>query len=167
MVDAAALLSAPSRERLSAGDFWEQHFDREYDRAAILAFVSEMRGLLLDDAAAAIPSALDTESFYRASVDLSWWIAGMAVLADWLGSNTNFYHYRADLEQPLSVTEYWEYAQQQAATALNASGVLTRSSDRMLGFTELFRASSSLHRCKTGPRWSRWHPGRKSTCWRT
>jgi len=119
-------------------DFWEQHFDRVHDRDAILAFVTEVRALLVDDAVAEIPSALDAESFYRASVDLSWWIAGVAVLADWLGSNTNFFGYRADPEHPISLADYWEYAKRQAATALDASGVLPVNSERALSFTELF-----------------------------
>jgi len=120
------------------GDFWEQHFDPEHDRGAILEFVTEVRALLVDDAVASIPSALDAESFHRASVDLSWWIAGLAVLADWLGSNTNFFRYRADIERPLPLADYWEYAKRQAAIALNATGVLPVNSERVLGFTELF-----------------------------
>ena len=97
-----------------------------------------MRALLVNCAVAAIPSALDAESFRRASVDLSWWIAGLAVLADWLGSNTNFFGYRADPEHPLPLADYWAYAKRQAAIALDASGVLPMNSERALGFTELF-----------------------------
>ena len=119
-------------------DFWGQHFDCEHDRTAILEFVNEVRALLVDDAVAAIPSALGAESFHRASVDLSWWIAGVAVLADWLGSNTNFFGYRADLDHSLPLSDYWEYAKRQADIALDASGVLPVNSKHALSFTELF-----------------------------
>lgn len=123
---------------LEGGDFWEQHFDHAQDRSAIMEFVTEVRALLVNDTVAAIPSTLDAESFRRASVDLSWWIAGLAVLADWLGSNTKFFGYRAEPEYPMPLANYWDYAQRQAAIALDASGVLPVSSDRTLEFDELF-----------------------------
>jgi CRISPR-associated endonuclease/helicase Cas3 len=123
---------------LEGGDFWEQHFDRIHDRAAILEYVTEVRALLGNNAVAAIPSALDAESFRRASIDLSWWIAGIAVLADWLGSNTKFFGYRAVLEHPTPLADYWDYARRQAAIALDASGVLPVSGERTLSFAELF-----------------------------
>lgn len=120
------------------GDFWEQHFDRKEDRAAILEFVIDVRRQLVDDAVTAIPSALDAETFHRASVDLSWWVAGLSVLADWLGSNTEFFGYRAAPDHPLPLADYWEYAERQAVVALDATGVAPVNSERSLGFGELF-----------------------------
>ncbi len=124
--------------KMEAGDFWEQHFDRKQDRDAIFAFVAEVRALLVNDAVAAIPSALDHESFHRASVELSWWMAGLAVLVDWLGSNTDFFRYRGDPDHLLSLADYWEYAQGQAAQALEAAGVLPVNCTRALSFVDLF-----------------------------
>ena len=121
-----------------SGEFWEQHFDRRQDRAAILEFVADLRSLLFDDAVAAIPSSQDAESFHRSSMELSWWIAGLAVLADWLGSNTDFFGYRADSDHPLPLADYWEHATRQAVIALDAAGVLPVSSVRALNFAELF-----------------------------
>lgn len=123
---------------LEGADFWGQHFNHLEDGDAIMKYVTEVRALLVGSAVAAMPSALDAESFHRASVDLSWWIAGLAVLADWLGSNTNFFGYRADPEQAISLADYWEYAKRQAAIALDASGVLPVNSKHTLSLIELF-----------------------------
>lgn len=120
-----------------SGEHWEQHFDCRQDRAAILQFVAEVRSLLFDGVAA-IPSATGAESFYRSSMELSWWIAGLAVLADWLGSNTDFFRYRADLDHPLPLGDYWKHAARQAAIALDAAGVLPIGIERALSFGELF-----------------------------
>lgn len=120
------------------GEFWEQHFDRNQDRAAIFEFVTEVRSLLVDHTVASIPSAQDVESFHQSSMELSWWIAGLAVLTDWLGSNTDFFEYRASLDAPLHLADYWEGARRQAAKALDVAGVLPIGSKRALSFTELF-----------------------------
>lgn len=120
------------------GDYWGQHFDCKQDRTAILEFVTDVRTLLADDSIAAVPSVMDAESFRRASIDLSWWVAGLAVLADWLGSNRKYFGYLADPLQPLPLTGYWEHAKKQAVVALDASGVVPVISARALGFAELF-----------------------------
>ncbi|MFM9969935.1 MAG: CRISPR-associated helicase Cas3', partial [Burkholderiales bacterium] len=123
---------------IEGGDFWEQHFNRVEDRNAIVEFVTELRALLVDGPVTAIPSTLDAETFHRASIDLSWWIAGLAVLADWLGSNTNFFAYRNYPDHVLPLADYWEYAKKQATIALNATGVLPVNSKHALSFTEMF-----------------------------
>lgn len=124
--------------KCDAGEDWTQHFDRQQDRAAIFAFATQMRVLFVDDAVAAIPSALGAERFRKASVELSWWIAGLTVLADWLGSNTEFFGYRADPDHPLALANYWEYASGQAEKALDAAGVLPIGCRGTISFTELF-----------------------------
>ena len=121
-----------------SGEFWEQHFDRRQDRAAILEFVADARSLLVGDAVAAIPTVQDFNTFHRSSMELSWWIAGLAVLADWLGSNTDFFGYCAAPDHPLRLAEYWEHATRQAVTAVDAAGVSPVSSNRALSFAELF-----------------------------
>ncbi len=116
------------------GGYWGQHFDRHTDGAAIAAFVDEARALFLDDVAQSI-AALDPVAFHDASQQLSWWIAGLAVLADWLGSNTRFFPYR---DQPLPLAAYWQRAQQQATRALDASGIVAAPRSEALSFKELF-----------------------------
>ena len=117
---------------------WCMHFHRHDDPAAIFEFTTDIRNLIFAEQNAAIPTMLDTESFEWASQRLSWWIAGLVVLADWLGSNTDYFAYRAGPEDPLSLREYWEHAKEQATVALDHSGVLPLNTGRALPFDALF-----------------------------
>lgn len=117
------------------GDDWRQHFDKQADREAALGFVDAMRRMFLTDDVAEAIGAQDPTEFWRASRELSWWLAGLAVLADWLGSNTRFFPYD-DRPQPLA--DYWVRAQRQAAAALDASGVVAPASAAPLAFGTLF-----------------------------
>lgn len=117
------------------GDDWRQHFDKHADHEAALGFVDAMRRMFLTDDVAEAIGAQDPTEFWRASRELSWWLAGLAVLADWLGSNTRFFPYD-DRPQPLA--DYWVRAQRQAAAALDASGVVAPASVAPLAFGALF-----------------------------
>lgn len=99
---------------------YQMHFSRK-DEQVVLGFVEQMRALLLLDSIAGKPSRVDPADFQHLSEHLSWWFAGVAVLADWLGSNTRYFPYQ-DGVVPLN--EYWEKAKAQAVVALDASGVL-------------------------------------------
>lgn len=105
------------------------------DKKAALAFVDVMRDLLLPQSAAEIPAALDATQFEHVGQTLSWWFAGVAVLADWLGSNTDFFPYQP---AAMSLDEYWRYARQQAQKALRASGVVPQRLIAERSFTDLF-----------------------------
>ena len=67
---------------------------------------------------------------------LSWWFAGVTVLADWLGSNTNFFPYK---NQSTDLEKYWEYAQGQATEALAQSGVLPSAIEKGRSLKDLFQ----------------------------
>ncbi len=107
------------------------------DNETALAFVDAMRGLLLTQAAAEIPAALDATQFEHVSQALSWWFAGVAVLADWLGSNTDtdFFTYQS-AEMPLE--EYWLHARQRAKKALQTSGVISQKIAARKSFADFF-----------------------------
>ncbi|MGO3346253.1 MAG: CRISPR-associated helicase Cas3' [Marinomonas sp.] len=49
---------------------------------------------------------------------VSWTLAGVAVLADWVGSDQNFFTY---CSTPMSLDKYWIIAQQRAKATLNAT----------------------------------------------
>ncbi len=117
------------------GDHWHQHFDAQHDRPAAQAFVDAMRQQFIDKDLAGAIAALDPSAFLAASAELSWWLAGLAVLADWLGSNTAFFPY---LDQTMPLADYWLRAQRQAVKALDASGVLAPPSAREMPFQQLF-----------------------------
>ena len=84
------------------------HFDVEADAAAISEFCAQLRLLFLTPEVARVPLAMSEVEFERNSKALSWWIAGLAVLADWIGSNTDFFKYRADAHQPTPLASYWD-----------------------------------------------------------
>jgi CRISPR-associated endonuclease/helicase Cas3 len=71
------------------GDHWGQHFDPQQDRAAALAFAKAMRQQFITADVASAIAAQEPHAFLAASTELSWWLAGLAVLADWLGSWAN------------------------------------------------------------------------------
>ena len=50
----------------------------------------------------------------------SWWIAGIITLADWLGSNTEWFHF---VQDPVDVETYFAKAMVQATNAVVQSGV--------------------------------------------
>ena len=128
------------------GDYWGQHFDRQHDRAAALAFTGAMRQQFISAELAEAIARQDPYEFDAVSKALSWWLAGLAVLADWLGSNTLYFPYQ-DQAQPL--TDYWRLAQERAAKALAASGVLPAHSAAAMPFATLFpniAAASPLQR---------------------
>lgn len=120
---------------LSQVDHLASHF-RPRDVAAAQGFVDAMRELLLPAAAAAIPATVGAEAFERISRELSWWIAGLAVLADWLGSNADIFKYR---DTPsTSLTDYWQEALSLAEIALCHSGVMPAARQADRSFHELF-----------------------------
>lgn len=117
------------------GDYWGQHFDTCNDREAALGFVEIVRGMFLTGEVVDFVGSQDPIRFWQASRELSWWFAGLAVLADWLGSNTRFFRYR---DQPLPLPDYWRCARDRAAAALDASGIAAPASAAPLAFTALF-----------------------------
>ncbi|MFZ5503083.1 MAG: CRISPR-associated helicase Cas3' [Pseudomonadota bacterium] len=107
-------------------------FFRREDKQAAAFFVQAMAKLLLTEQAKQIPSS---PNFKIAGEIMSWWFAGATVLADWLGSNTQFFPYK---NSPMKLGEYWEYAQTQASKALAESGISKVSIAQGRKLNELF-----------------------------
>jgi CRISPR-associated endonuclease/helicase Cas3 len=108
-----------------------RHWEQQNSDAA-LSFSRQMRHLLLTPEAAALPQLTDWDT---RSQRVSWWIAGLAVLADWLGSNTRYFPY---CTEAIPLDSYWQRAQAQAAAALKACGVLPHSPVQGRSFQALF-----------------------------
>lgn len=122
----------------SGGD-WMRHFDSREDLPAARAFANEMRTMFLGKSVVAeLSPFLDGDSVLETSEEISWWIAGLTVLADWLGSNTDFFPYRSDPDNPRSLSQYWEESSERAISALQSSGVLPTPGSGCLGFADLF-----------------------------
>jgi CRISPR-associated endonuclease/helicase Cas3 len=112
----------------------DSFFLRE-DRQAAANFVQAMAELLLTDEAKCIPTNMDAKDFQEIGEMMSWWFAGVTVLADWLGSNTQFFPYK---NPSMDVKEYWEYAQDRATVALAHSGVTPSSIAKGRSLKQLF-----------------------------
>lgn len=121
----------PIEQRRSVGI----HF-RGRDRAAAGDFVAAMRHLLLTPAAAALPAEIGADAFELVSQELSWWVAGLMVLSDWIGSNTDFFPYSDNTE--LSLAEYWQMAQGRARQVIEHCGVLPSMQSDLQAFATLF-----------------------------
>ncbi|MFZ6772111.1 CRISPR-associated helicase Cas3' [Undibacterium sp. SXout7W] len=90
------------------------------DKQVAGQFVRAMASLLLSEESKRIPTQTGAD-FETNSQMLSWWFAGVTVLADWLGSNTNFFPYQ---QQVQDLDAYWHAAKRNADSALAHSGVL-------------------------------------------
>ncbi len=110
------------------------HF-RNDDVLAAAEFVHATRALLLPDARRDDVLALGAEHLRSAGTELSWWLAGLTVLADWLGSNTDHFKYR---DQPCDLATYWTGAQAAAERALSATELMPCVSARAQSVAELF-----------------------------
>lgn len=121
----------PIEQRRAVGT----HF-RGRDRAAAGEFVAAMRDLLLSPAAAALPAEVGADEFELVSQELSWWVAGLMVLSDWIGSNIDFFPYSDNTELPLA--EYWQVAQFRAGQAIERCGVLPAPQSGLQPFATLF-----------------------------
>lgn len=55
------------------------------------------------------------------TASFAWWLAGLAVLADWVGSNEAWF---SDRDHHATIAAYWPVARQQADTAVRAAGIL-------------------------------------------
>jgi CRISPR-associated endonuclease/helicase Cas3 len=117
---------------------WTHHFNRAEDASAIDGFCAAIRPMFLRQEVARLPMTLSAIEFERNSKALSWWIAGLAVLADWIGSNTGFFPYRADAACPTPLADYWPEAMENAERALRAVGVLPIGKREPTSFAQLF-----------------------------
>jgi CRISPR-associated endonuclease/helicase Cas3 len=115
-----------------------RHFDPADDREAILEFTARIKALAFGTTGLLQPLPADHDVFQCASERLSWWVAGLAVLADWIGSNTDFFPYRDRAPADGELADYWSEAQERAQIALAATGVLPNPRPGALPFHGLF-----------------------------
>ena len=98
----------------------DDHFDSD-DRTAAAEFADSIRGLLWNGAMEQCLACLDAKTFTARSRTCSWWLAGLTIAADWLGSNQDFFPYRSTSGD---LREYWDYAQRQAEAAIAKTDLL-------------------------------------------
>lgn len=120
------------------GKHWGFFFDKDGDAQAVLGFVQALERLFLAAGAAEVASRQDGYTFRLVGIELSWWVNGLAVLADWIGSNADVFEYCSTPD--VSLDAYWLRARSLAIQALDASGVLPVPADTAHDFHGLFPA---------------------------
>ncbi len=107
-----------------------------------MSFTRLMRDWLLPDTVCQRIAKLDPADFLASSEVVSWWVAGIAVLADWIGSNTEVFNYLNDPEADIAT--YWLEAQAKAHRALALTGVVMPARQKLLSSSDLFPGIAKL-----------------------
>lgn len=82
------------------------------------------------------PAAFFTAEIQSRFRQISWHLAGVAILADWLGSDTRYFPYKTDV---ISLTEYWPDALTRAEQAIAATDLFKAFSVQpFAGFQQQF-----------------------------
>ena len=106
-------------------------FDIELDYKASSLFLRDLIPVLLEDGT--LFPDIDLNKVKRAS----WWLAGLTVFSDWLGSNTDFFPYEKNTS--LTLINYWEGSKKKARNALDEVGMLKSSPSSFLGINHLIK----------------------------
>ncbi|MYE00134.1 MAG: CRISPR-associated helicase Cas3' [Alphaproteobacteria bacterium] len=67
---------------------------------------------------------------------ISWLLAGLAVLSDWIGSNKDWFPFRSPNDFP-DIESYWTYAREQAVAAVQEAGIVPAAATGRLGYDAL------------------------------
>ena len=96
-----------------------QHFDTEAQHA-LRSFAKDCRFLL---GSQPLFQTWNYTKDHQRTKRASWLVAGLTVLADWLGSNSDYFAFQ---EGEIELTTYWhQHAVPQAKAAINQTGVLS------------------------------------------
>jgi CRISPR-associated endonuclease/helicase Cas3 len=112
--------------KLSGG--FDDHFSPQ-DCTAAEEFTNAVAGLFLGKQSELV------EPEIPAARETSWWLAGLAVLCDWLGSNRDYFPYQA---RQISLQEYWQQAITQAGNAIAKAELLPDHPADRQDFKDLF-----------------------------
>jgi CRISPR-associated endonuclease/helicase Cas3 len=120
-----------------------QHADVHFDddvQSAVLDFARRCCLLLLPDSAFQDWNYKDDVPRAKRA---SWLLAGLTVMADWIGSNQDYFSFR---QEEIPLKRYWrEHALPQARDALSKTGVLPSSAVGETGLQVLFPDLFSKH----------------------
>ena len=67
---------------------------------------------------------------------ISWLLAGLAVLSDWIGSNKDWFPFRSPKDSR-DLDSYWTYARQRAEAAVRKAGIVPAAATGRLGYDAL------------------------------
>ncbi|MBF0213538.1 MAG: CRISPR-associated helicase Cas3' [Magnetococcales bacterium] len=118
--------------QMKGSDSYDGHrLFSDRDRQAARSFVQDLAALLLTGSRE-LPS--DAHARFKRS---SWWLAGVVVVADWLGSSRSHFPFQERVE---SLSEYWQQTLSRAEKAVRDAGLLATGSRSMQPFSTLFPA---------------------------
>jgi CRISPR-associated endonuclease/helicase Cas3 len=106
-------------------------------RTDAVAFAQDVRALL---APGPLVAGRETEALGESARRASWWLAGFAILCDWLASDSTLFWYQAT---PVPVEDYWPVARDRARISVRRSGLTLASPRPYEGFGSLFPAIAS------------------------
>lgn len=110
----------------------KNHFQK-VDQLAALDFYRDWCSLIQPNIAQIAEASQGSSNVVKKT---SWLVAGIAVLADWLGSNQEIFEYHAE---PMDLKYYWqEYALPRAKMAVENAGILPPSLNAEQALRDLF-----------------------------
>ncbi|MBF0180639.1 MAG: CRISPR-associated helicase Cas3' [Magnetococcales bacterium] len=115
------------------GEYELQKAFADEDRLAAQEYVRALGMLLLSSDS----QPFDYRKLRNTSKRFSWWLAGLTVLADWIGSSQLHFPF---CPEEGSLEHYWQTAQARAAVAVDETGLSTVESAGRRSFAELFPA---------------------------
>jgi len=128
---AHAVIGHHGKPPASARDFSGAMFDPS--RADAIEFVKVCAQLFL-------PELISVHASDKAIARFSWSLSGLAVLCDWIGSNTDWFKYREAAEFDHDLGRYWVHAQKQAEVAIAAAGVCAQPALPFTGAVNLLES---------------------------
>ena len=120
----------PEESQLGPDTFSRSPFARSREDAA--SFARAAAALL---SPGALESSLDADALLERMKRSSWWLAGFAILCDWIGSNTESFPYQST---EASLHDYWAVARAAACRAVTRSGLAGGSPRAYRGMADLF-----------------------------
>lgn len=113
---------------------WDD-FNEQADFEAASTFTKDLLPILVGSDVVFPSCTLESIQF------ASWWLSGLCVLSDWLGSNSQFFPYQS-AQEPLGA--YWEKAKHNATKAIQASGLQNRSPSVSLRLVDLINVKGGM-----------------------
>jgi len=110
-------------------------FNEAADFPAACEFVNDLSPILLDKGST-FPNC-DLKAIQLAS----WWLSGLAVLCDWLGSNIQFFPYH---QKVIPLSEYWMHAKEYANNALQKTELLSGKPSKLIELKDLLTHESDV-----------------------
>ncbi len=123
--------------RLSSGTrgFYIEDFFAKNDIEAAYLFVGKLADLLLPEPETLNPY-LENKSFAKQLEYTSWWLAGISVVCDWIGSDASVFEYKYE---DIALDNYWnECALPGAEHGLEKSGILPARKKKYINIRHLF-----------------------------